>query len=87
MTTPVEENIEDFRKSVKALFELEGIDNKSLINLITNNFEFYTAIHASQVREAEREKMMRLAILAFGMSQLEREPNLSEFAKQLEALV
>lgn len=50
--------IEEFRKSVKALFDLEEIKNKSnLVNLITNNFEHYLSKdHATLKKRVEKMK-------------------------------
>ena len=61
MTTSSKTNKElrrEFKKSVEALFELEGIRLRpDLVNLITNNFEFYSNQLITQAKEAGREEI------------------------------
>ncbi|MFH1001631.1 MAG: hypothetical protein V1759_00055 [bacterium] len=85
-----DKQIEEFKKSVKALADLEEvhIDN-SLVNLIGNNFEFYCeqALHNSPLLSYLREKKKELEPLIQrfnnGESEIPREKELYDFICEL----
>ena len=61
--TDIKQIITEFRKkfkvSVISLFDLEGITNDRLVNLITNNFDYYVSEQFETLLKQERETLIK----------------------------